>query len=42
MLPKGILTMSGNKISVKVLDLNCDFDKIKERLNFIAQSLLID
>ena len=40
--PDNEYTMSGNKISVKVLDLNCDFDKIEEQLNFIVQSLLID
>ena len=28
--------MSGNRISVKTLDLNCDFDEIKHQLNQIA------
>lgn len=32
--------MSGNKISVKTLDLNCDFAAIKEQLNNIVQPLL--
>ena len=40
--PNHEYTMSGNKISVKVLDLNCDFNDIKEQLNFIAQHLLKD
>lgn len=35
-----IYHMSGNKISVKTLDLNCDFDGIKSQLNTIAESFL--
>lgn len=40
--PNNEYTMSGNKISVKTLDLNCDFEMIKEQLNQIAQPLLND
>ena len=37
--PDGDFSMSGNKISVKTLDLNQPFDKIEEQLNTIAQTL---
>jgi 5-methylcytosine-specific restriction enzyme subunit McrC len=33
--PNNTYMMSGNKISVKTLDLNCEFSKIKEQLNTI-------
>lgn len=32
--------MSGNEISVKTLDLNCDFQTIRERLNRVAEEIL--
>ena len=35
--PDGEYQMSGNKISVKTLDLNCEFDEIARQLNEIAQ-----
>lgn len=35
--PDHTYSMSGNKISVKTLDLNCPFDGIAEQLNEIAQ-----
>lgn len=38
--PNNEYTMSGNKISVKTLDLNCDFEMIKEQLNFIAKRFI--
>lgn len=34
--PNNTYMMSGNKISVKTLDLNCEFSKIKEQLNIIV------
>ncbi len=34
--PNNVYQMSGNKISVKTLDLNCDFNMIKEQLDAIA------
>ncbi len=34
--PNNVYQMSGNKISVKTLDLNCDFNMIKEQLDSIA------
>lgn len=34
--PNNIYQMSGNKISVKTLDLNCDFKEIKEQLDAIV------
>lgn len=34
--PDNSYQMSGNKISVKPLDLDCDFDKISEQLNQIV------
>ena len=37
--PDGDFSMSGNKISVKTLDLNQTFDEIAEQLNKIAQNL---
>ena len=37
--PDGDFSMSGNKISVKTLDLNQPFDKIAEQLNTVAQTL---
>lgn len=30
--------MSGNKISVKTLDLNCEFSEIKKQLDCIAET----
>jgi 5-methylcytosine-specific restriction enzyme subunit McrC len=30
--------MSGNKISVKTMDLNCEFDEIKKQLDFIVNN----
>ena len=36
--PDHTYRMSGNKISVKTLDLNCSFDEIAEQLNEIAQT----
>lgn len=39
--PDNEYTMSGNKISVKTLDLNCDFEMIKEQLNQIVSEHLI-
>ena len=39
-LPDNEYRMSGNTISVKTLDLNCDFDSIAEQLNAIAVSFL--
>ena len=35
--PDGDYQMSGNKISVKTLDLNCEFTEIEARLNDIAR-----
>ena len=32
--------MSGNKISVKTLDLNCDFSEIAAQLNTIANNFM--
>jgi 5-methylcytosine-specific restriction enzyme subunit McrC len=34
--------MSGNRISVKTLDLNCEFSEIAEQLNIIGDSLTTD
>lgn len=36
-VPNHTYQMSGNKISVKPLDLNCDFEKIKEQLDGIIE-----
>ncbi len=36
--PDGIYQMSGNQISVKTLDLNCDFRDIRNQLDAIAES----
>lgn len=36
--PDGVYQMSGNKISVKTLDLNCEFPEIADQLNEIAES----
>lgn len=36
--PDNEYTMSGNKISVKTLDLNCDFEMIKKQLNQIVET----
>lgn len=33
--------MSGNRISVKTLDLNCDFSEIKRQLDEIADTCLL-
>ena len=40
--PDNEYQMSGNKIIVKTLDLNCDFETISEQLNFIADSFVLD
>jgi 5-methylcytosine-specific restriction enzyme subunit McrC len=37
-LPNNSYMMSGNKISVKTLDLNCDFSEIVKQLNKIVES----
>ena len=34
--PDGVYSMSGNKISVKTLDLNREFSEIADQLNKIA------
>ena len=36
--PNSSYQMSGNQIDVKTLDLNCDFNKIKEQLDNIAKT----
>lgn len=36
--PDGTYSMSGNKISVKTLDLNCEFAEIKKQLDSIAEA----
>ena len=36
-LPNNTYMMSGNKISVKILDLNCDFSEIANQLNKIVE-----
>lgn len=38
MLPDNIYKMSGNKISVKTLDLDCDFSEIAKQLNAIVEA----
>lgn len=38
--PDNDYVIGGNKISVKTLDLNCDFEIIKEQLDRIAKSIL--
>ena len=38
--PNNEYQMSGNRVTVRTLDLNCDFDKIAEQLNDIAQKFL--
>lgn len=35
-------SMSGNKIEIRALDLNCDFSKIKEQLNSIVEEYFPD
>lgn len=40
--PDNEYQMSGNKIAVKTLDLNCDFKTISEQLNCIADSFIHD
>ena len=37
LLPNQTYQMSGNKISVKTLDLECDFEKIAEQLDAIVE-----
>ena len=37
LLPNQTYHMSGNKISVKTLDLDCDFEKIAEQLDAIVE-----
>ena len=39
--PDHVYMMSGNKISVKTLNLNADFDIIKEQLDNIVEEYLI-
>ena len=39
-LPDNDYLMSGNKISVKTLDLNCEFSQIAEQLNKIIEQYL--
>lgn len=41
-LPNNEYRMGGNKISVKVLDLDCDFLEIKNQLDSIAATFLSD
>ena len=36
-LPNNSYVMSGNKISVKTLDLDCDFSEIANQLNKIVE-----
>lgn len=36
-IPNQSYQMSGNKISVQSLDLECSFDKISEQLNLIVE-----
>lgn len=38
-LPDNSYWMSGNKISVKTLDLNCEFSEIANQLNRIVEQL---
>ena len=38
--PNNEYQMSGNKITVRTLDLNCDFDVIASQLNSIADNFL--
>lgn len=38
--PDNEYVMSGNKISVKTLDLNCDFSEISAQLNAIADAFI--
>ena len=38
--PDNTYMMSGNKISVKTLDLNCDFSEISAQLNAIADNFM--
>ena len=38
--PNNEYQMSGNKITVRTLDLNCDFDAIASQLNSIADNFL--
>lgn len=35
--PDGVYQMSGKQISVKTLDLNCDFEEIKTQLDNIVK-----
>jgi 5-methylcytosine-specific restriction enzyme subunit McrC len=39
LLPDNVYQMSGNKISVKTLDLNCDFSAIAAQLDAIANDV---
>ena len=39
-LPDNDYVMSGNKISVKTLDLDCEFSQIAEQLNKIIEQYL--
>ena len=38
--PNGSYLMSGNRISVKTLDLNCEFERIADQLDEIVKSVL--
>lgn len=39
--PDNVYMMSGNKISVKTLDLSCDFSEISAQLNAIADAFIV-
>ena len=41
-LPANDYMMSGNKISVRTLDLNCEFSEIKNQLDNIYNSFFVD
>ena len=38
--PNNEYQMSGNKVAVRTLDLNCDFNEISRQLNSIADNFL--
>ena len=40
--PDGTVSIGGNKIAVKTLDLNCDFEKISNQLNSIVEEYFND
>lgn len=41
-LPDNSYQMGGNTISVRTLNLDCDFSEIKKQLNDIADEFLLD